>query len=77
MVMGIPTIWNPSEKNQLDETKLINRDDMSTEVKNLLVGTESDPHFKYVNLDDQVNPVELSQSISILNIDDMDTSKQD
>ena len=46
MQMGIPTIWNPSNKNINDKSSFLNREDLSISVKNLLVGTENDPHFK-------------------------------
>jgi len=69
MQMGIPTIWNPSEKEEAAAGDVFSRDDLTYEVKNLLVGTESDPHYYHVRLDEQNEVVELDESVSIINLD--------
>ena len=48
---------------------MLNRDDLTQEVMNLLVGTESDPHYKYVDLESEGPEVELDQSVSVVNLD--------
>lgn len=67
--MGIPTIWNPSERQGEAGDGVLNRDDLATEVKNLLVGTESDPHHYQASLEEQEAAIELDQSISIVDLD--------
>lgn len=59
MQMGVPTIWNPHEKEARAEEGVLNRGDLTREVKHLLVGTESDPHYYQVSLEEQDATIEL------------------